>query len=681
MTDLGKKPDEVNLIGRKTVRKILMSFGAMLLLSIVIIVGLVALSARSQNQIALQQSRNLVNSLLKERLNQLVQLNISSSYWDQAVDHLAVDLDKDWADNNISNYVHTTFGVTTCFVLDDKSNTIYAMESGIRSEIVARDFYASDFDMLVSRVRKTAVFNGSGITFGFTQNNGVFYLTTAAQLRGNASEIDSEVSAATESILVYSTKIDDAFLAKMAQSFGLDNLRIITNESDALTEKIRLTSISNVDIGYLTWTVALPGNKMLQWVLPVAAAVVTLYALVMIFVYRQAGSVAVALHTETSQAKKFEAAYLETEYRFKAFIDNTPSAIVLKDAEGRFLVANNTWNEWANPKGLDIKGRTALDFFGKDIADEFLDEDRRVIQTGENIHQEHQLTKANGDSLSVLVQKFPIRNGDGKIVAMGMLGTDISERKAIEKGLREAKHTAEMANKSKSEFLANMSHELRTPLNAILGFSDILKAEAFGPLGQKNYLEYAHDINAAGRHLLDVINEILDVAKIEAGQMVLAEKNLDMSFVLDSCHRMVNVRAKDAGVKLKFELAPNLPTLFADETRVKQILNNLLSNAIKFTDPKGTVAVLAKLTEKGQMQIIVKDNGIGIKEAEMKTILSQFGQAQSSYARNHEGTGLGLTLVQLLVDAHDGVFEIESIYGQGTTTTVTFPLTRVLEAA
>lgn len=681
MKNLAINPDEVEVIGRKTVKKILLSFGGMLVFSIIIIVGLVAISARSQNQIAEQQSRNLVNSLLKERLNQLVQLNVSNSTWRKVAQFTPNGVDEKWVESKIGRYLYDTFGITDSFVVGRDNQTMFAMKTGKRSGEMADQFIGSDFSILVRRVRETAKHNQSGITFGFTKNDGGYYLTTASRIGGIVSASDTGGRLTKGGILIYSIKLDSNFLRGMERSFGLNELKIVENQSEVFATDVALSSIGNEYIGHLTWKVDLPGDKMLLWVLPASSIAIILYILVMIFIYRQAGNIAVALNSESSQAKKYEAAYLETESRFKAFIDNTPSAIVVKDVNGRYLVANKTWNDWFNPENLNVAGRKAPDFFSEDSAKQFEGDDSLVLTNGENIYEEHQVSLAGGRNFSILAQKFPIKNGAGKIVAIGLLGTDISERKEIEKGLREAKHIAEMANKSKTEFLANMSHELRTPLNAILGFSDILKAEAFGPLGQENYLEYAHDINAAGKHLLDVINEILDVAKIEAGQMVLAEKNLDVRYVLESCQRMVGVRAKDAGVKLKFEIAQNLPPLFADETRIKQILNNLLSNAIKFTDPNGTVTVIASLTNKEEMQLTVKDNGVGIKEEDMKTILSQFGQAQSSYARNHEGTGLGLTLVQLLVEAHEGIFEMESVFGEGTLATVTFPNTRILQAA
>lgn len=681
MEILGRKPDESDLIGRKTVIRILLSFGGVFLFSLLIIVGLMSISARGQNETARENSRNLVEALLKEKMSHMMQLNISHSYWDEAVDNLAYKVNTDWADKNIGAYLFQASGITATHVVDLEEKTTYSMILGVTGGQNAREFYGEDFSKLVNLVRKSAVYDGLGLIYGFTKNNGELYLTTGSLLKDESRAHAKANGISSSRILIFSKKIDKIFIHKLELSFDLTNLKVSRDENDILTEKISLTNITDEAIGFLTWDLELPGDEMLLWVLPASGGVIVLYILVMIFVYQQTGDIEMALSTESKQARKYEAAYLETENRFKAFIDNTPSAIMMKDADGRYLVANNTWNEWLNPDHVDINGLKAVDLMPEITAKNFLDDDDAILEGAENIFREHQLTVADGREISLLSQKFPIKNAMGQVIAIGMLGTDISDRKEIEKGLREAKHTAELANKSKSEFLANMSHELRTPLNAILGFSDILKAEAFGPLGQKNYLEYAHDIHSAGAHLLEVINEVLDVAKIESGQMTLSEQHFDIRSVMTSCQRMVEVRASDADVKLIFNVAAGLPTLYADETRIKQIVINLLSNAVKFTDPGGSITVSTSMTATGDMKLVVEDTGIGIKESDMKSVLSQFGQAQSGYSRNHEGTGLGLTLVQLLVAAHSGGFNLESTFGVGTTVTLLFPASRMKVAA
>lgn len=292
------------------------------------------------------------------------------------------------------------------------------------------------------------------------------------------------------------------------------------------------------------------------------------------------------------------------------------------------------------------------------------------------IDEIHRWKRKDGTLVWGAINAHGIFDEEGKALYFEGTFTDMTARVDAELSLKKAKEAAELANRAKSEFLANMSHELRTPLNAIIGFSEILKSQAFGPLGHENYKGYATDVHSAGEHLLQVINDILDVAKIEAGQMKLAERNVNLLNVISTCFRMLSVRANQASVTLEQQIETNLPCIYADETRIKQILVNLISNSVKFTEAGGQITVKAFLNEEGGVVIKVQDTGIGISEEDIPVVLSRFGQVQTTYARSNEGTGLGLTLVQLIADLHGGIFNLESELGEGTTCTITFPAKR-----
>ncbi|HEX9488865.1 MAG TPA: PAS-domain containing protein [Stellaceae bacterium] len=257
---------------------------------------------------------------------------------------------------------------------------------------------------------------------------------------------------------------------------------------------------------------------------------------------------------------------------------------------------------------------------------------------------------------------------------------DITDRKRVEVDLRRAKDEAELASRSKTEFLANMSHELRTPLNAIIGFSDILIGQIFGPLSDARYADYARDIRDSGLHLLTLINDVLDIAKVEFGKVELLEETVDIVAVVESCLRLVRERAQTAGIQLAQALPPRLPNLLGDGRRLKQILLNLLSNSVKFTPAGGSVTVSASHDADG-FRLAVEDTGIGIAADDLETALRPFGQIDSRLARKYQGTGLGLPLARSMAELHGGRLELRSAPGQGTTATLWLPPSRVLDPA
>ncbi len=244
-----------------------------------------------------------------------------------------------------------------------------------------------------------------------------------------------------------------------------------------------------------------------------------------------------------------------------------------------------------------------------------------------------------------------------------------------------ARQQSEQANRAKSDFLAHMSHELRTPLNAIIGFAEMGEREVLGPIGNPKYREYAHDIHTSGLHLLNLINGLLDLSKIEAGKYELHEEIIDLAEVTTCSIRLVQEQARSAGLIVKVELPAALPAVMADKRALIQILLNLLSNAIKFTPEGGKIVISARPHNAGRYALCVADSGIGMKEADLATALTPFAQVESSLTRSYEGTGLGLSLAKYLADLHDCGFLIESQPGSGTAVTVVFPGKRLRYAA
>ncbi|MDA0342344.1 MAG: ATP-binding protein, partial [Proteobacteria bacterium] len=292
---------------------------------------------------------------------------------------------------------------------------------------------------------------------------------------------------------------------------------------------------------------------------------------------------------------------------------------------------------------------------------------------------EMERTSVDGVRRDYQTSCLPQFDSSGQVIGCFVLSVDITEHKRAEAAALSAKNEAEKANRTKSEFLANMSHELRTPLNAINGFSEMIFAETLGPIGNVEYQKYASYIKEAGEHLLDLINDILDLSKIEAGSIELVAETIDLGDLVRACVAMVRERADAEDVQINVDIDEELlPLLCADRTRMKQILLNLMSNAVKFTPTDGTVTVRAWYHIDRGFVLQVADTGIGIAAHNIPKALARFEQIESTLDRKYEGTGLGLPLSKSLVEQHGGHFDLHSQIGVGTVVTVSLPADRAI---
>ncbi|WP_299438951.1 PAS domain S-box protein [uncultured Rhodospira sp.] len=301
------------------------------------------------------------------------------------------------------------------------------------------------------------------------------------------------------------------------------------------------------------------------------------------------------------------------------------------------------------------------------------------LRAGESFATEFRLQRQDGTWLWVLGRGRPVAWTEaGEPTRMVGTNTDIDDRKRLEQSLIQARNEAEAANRAKSEFLANMSHELRTPLNSIIGFSSTLLEPALADPSGARTPEYLRFIKGAGEHLLDLINDVLDLSAIEADQVVLVEGPMDVREVCDACLTMARPLADRGGVAVSVDIPEATPMLRADGRRVRQILANLVSNAVKFTRAGGTVSVSSRLEDDGGLSLVVTDTGVGIEPSALDALMTPFGQAEPAYVRRTGGVGLGLPLTARLMELHGGTLTLDSALDQGTAATVTFPAWRVL---
>jgi len=357
--------------------------------------------------------------------------------------------------------------------------------------------------------------------------------------------------------------------------------------------------------------------------------------------------------SDITEIKRKENIEKNLHRRFSAFIENIPSSILIKDPEGRYIHANSHWHSWFNPEGRDLTGRVVVDMLPAGHARLISEVDHLVATRKEHYEQEVQTPVADGRTFTTWLQKFPILDDEGNVIAIGGVNTDISIRKQMEEDLRQALIKAEEANHSKSEFLATMSHELRTPLNAIIGFSELLKGQYFGKLGNEKYLEYADDIHGSGSHLLNLVGQVLDISAIELGQRTFVTERFHLVDVVEECVHSISHSTNFDDIELIVTVADGLPEITADKVAVKQILLNLLTNALKFTPQFGRVRLSAD-GENRRIVLSVADSGIGIDPERLPSITERFVKGNDDPHVTHDGAGLGLAIVKSLVDAHMG---------------------------
>ena len=400
-----------------------------------------------------------------------------------------------------------------------------------------------------------------------------------------------------------------------------------------------------------------------------------------------AGPRLVGVAIDVTERKGAQARVAAAETRLRAALESMTESFALWDSRRRLILWNRKFRDFFRLPEGSLRAGMAYEAVEAAAAASIIN-----VHNSENDGESYQMELADGRWLHYSERQTK----DGGIVSVGADITLLKHQEAellesqrtlrhtvdtleqsrakveeLAESYRSEKLRAEEANRSKSEFLANMSHELRTPLNAIIGFSEMMKTQMFGPLGHDRYVEYAGDIHNSGGHLLLLINDILDMSKVEAGKFNLQTEPVQVMEVIEQCMRLISARAQEKGLQMRVE-AEGLPEVEADPRALKQILINLMTNAVKFTPEGGRVVVRAFEAADG-LVLQVADTGIGIAEEDLRRLGRPFEQIESQHSKSHQGSGLGLALSKSLIELHGGELRIDSILGKGTTVSFTIP--------
>ena len=613
------------------------------------------------------------------------------SWWDEAYENVHVHYQAAWAD---STFAQTTVlgadkGVDGILLLGPDNEILFAKWQG---EILdAADMKFDGGLQHLAEVARAAVGDpnaGPKPQAGYVSHNGVLAIAGASGLTPyEKPELLTQRPGV--SVLVMLRSLTPEYLQQIGAVYGIAEPRILaplrlqpaeegvvaklTESPNAHGQDISLVGSDGTDLGNLTWAPAAPGRALMATLAPGALLAFIVLGAIGLFVLWQI----VAIRRVTrEQVKVIEArndALRQSAQMLGATIQSIEDGIAVFDRERRLQHWNRAYTKmWQFQEGFlrsGVRMEEMLDELAKTGRAQRLDSDdqgkpasdpRAFEPAGRWLYR-----RSDGRLLSV--RRLPI--GDEGYMA---ICSDLTAQKQHEDELVKAWEQAVIANRSKSEFLANVSHELRTPLNAIIGFSEVVERELFGPLGNERYVSYVRDIRNSGEHLLSLINDILDLSKIEAGRFQLRMEEVDCNEIAQSVARLIRPRTVEHGLTMKIDLPDRPVVLNADKRAVKQVLINLLSNAVKFTPENGTVTLASRAWHDG-VEFVVSDTGIGIDEKDMHVALAPFGQIDSQFTRKYEGTGLGLPIVKGIVELHGGTLDITSEPTQGTSVIVRFP--------
>ena len=641
---------------------------------------------------------------------QSLQANVSTTaldyaWWDEAYENLHVSFAPAWAESTFSQ--STVLGsekeVDGVLIVGPDGRLLFARWQGEVLDPAAAAPLAAQAARLADLARGELAGadpdQGPQSRSGYLAHDGVVALAGAVAVTPYEKPELAQLRAG-QSVLIMVRTLTPEYLDLIGDIYGIADLRIgapaaaaavpltanlsasgepaapTATESGAdgaLAANVALPGPDGAQLGTLTWAPAAPGRALIATLAPWAILGFLVLGAIGLVVLYQILDIRRVTHEQFKVIEARNDALRQSAQMLAATIQAIEDGIAVFDHERKLKHWNRAYLEmWQFPEEFLRSGvgmTEMLDEMMKDGRVQLMVRDDQGNPTADPRTFEPSgrwlYRRADGRQLSV--RRIPV--GEDGYMA---ICSDLTAQKQHEDELVKAWEQAVIANRSKSEFLANVSHELRTPLNAIIGFSEVVERELFGPLGNERYVSYVRDIRNSGEHLLSLINDILDLSKIEAGRFQLRMEEVDCNEIAHSVARLIRPRTVEHGLSMVMDL-PETPILLnADKRAVKQVLINLLSNAVKFTPESGTVTLGCQPWQDG-VEFTVSDTGIGIDEKEMHVALAPFGQIDSQFNRKYEGTGLGLPIVKGIVELHGGTLEIRSQPGDGTTVTVRFP--------
>ncbi|UEM04696.1 PAS domain-containing protein [Skermanella rosea] len=652
------------LPGSPLVRRLVIPVVFMFAVGAATIFGLASISASWQDKQAAAESRRMVEHALAEEKAALAVLAKDYTWWDEPITRLFIEFDADYADSDFGGYLIDQHGAAAVFVFNEGGAQIYSRTDD-RFGGGAEGGQEIGADPDLRRMIREAMASGPTepvVATGVLDLGGSLHVAAVSRF---TPEMDSTDFAEPPPLgtLAILRRMDDRFLAQIGQTAHVHDFALLPPEAEkagSLTAPLR-SPVGNA-LATLSWIPPTPGRDFLNWFLPPLLVVGLIMGLLLALVL--------------SRARQFAEHLASSEERLALALDAARDGLWdwnIETGEAHFSA------RWATMLGYrpdEIAPRTGAweSLVHPDDLPEVMQALAECRLGRSAVYEvEHRMRAKDGSWHWILARgRVVTRNAQGAARRMVGTHTDVTARRLAEQRALDACAEAEAASRVKSHFLANMSHELRTPLNAIIGFSDMLLREFFGPLTPKQK-EYAAAINTSGSHLLEVIGDVLDLSKVEAGRMELHPETVDVSALVKSCAGLMASEADQGRVALETNLPPHPVEITADKVRLRQIILNLLSNAVKFTPTGGRVDVAVRLPAEGGLEISVRDTGVGMRPEDIRIALEPFRQLDDSMSRRHQGTGLGLPLAKMLAELHGGRLDLSSEPGRGTTVTVTLP--------